>query len=91
MKIKQVHKNIGISIEGIDLSNIDDDIFQEIKNLWLKYLILVFPRQNISDEDHINFGKKFGELEVHPSLSHRSSKNPEIYRVFVRYILSWEN
>ena len=47
----------------------------------MKYLILLFPDQDISDEVHINFGKKFGQLEKHPSLSHRSSKNPEIYRV----------
>ncbi len=81
MKVKQVHKNIGVSIEGVDLSKIDENTFQKIKDLWLQYLIIIFPNQNISDEDHIKFGKKFGELEVHPSLSHRSSKNPEIYRV----------
>ena len=81
MKVKQIHKNIGVSIEGIDLSKIDENTFKKIKDLWVQYLIVIFPKQNISDEDHIKFGKKFGELEVHPSLSHRSSKNPEIYRV----------
>ena len=81
MIVKKLHKNIGISIQGIDLSNIDNDTFQEIKNLWLENLIILFPNQNISDEDHIKFGKRFGDLEVHPSLSHRSSKNQEIYRV----------
>ena len=81
MKVKQIHKNIGVSIEGVDLSKIDENTFQKIKDLWVQYLIIIFPKQNISDEDHIKFGKKFGELEVHPSLSHRSSKNPEIYRV----------
>ena len=81
MKLKQLHKNIGVSIENVNLANIDDITFEEIKNLWKKHLTIVFPNKNISDEDHINFGKKFGELEVHPSLSHRSSKNPEIYRV----------
>ena len=81
MNVKKLHGNIGISIEGIDLSNLDNDTFQKIKILWLEYLVIAFPNQNISDEDHIEFGKRFGELEVHPSLSHRSSKNPEIYRV----------
>ena len=81
MNVKKLHENIGISIEGVDLSNLDNDTFQKIKILWLEYLVIAFPNQNISDEDHIEFGKRFGELEVHPSLSHRSSKNPEIYRV----------
>ena len=79
MIVKSLHENIGISIEGIDLSNLDNDTFQKIQKLWLEYLVIVFPHQNISDEDHIKFGKRFGKLEVHPSLSHRSSKNPEIY------------
>ena len=81
MIVKKIHENIGVSIEGIDLSNLDDSSFQKIKKLWLEHLVIIFPNQNISDEDHIKFGKRFGNLEVHPSLSHRSSKNPEIYRV----------
>ena len=81
MIVKKIHDNIGVSIEGIDLSSLDEVSFQKIKKLWLEYLVIVFPNQNISDEDHIKFGKRFGDLEVHPSLSHRSSKNPEIYRV----------
>jgi len=81
MIIKKIHENVGVSIEGIDLSSLDEVSFQKIKKLWLEYLVIVFPNQNISDEDHIKFGKRFGDLEVHPSLSHRSSKNPEIYRV----------
>lgn len=81
MIVKKLHDNIGVSIEGIDLSSLDEVSFQKIKKFWLEYLVIVFPNQNISDEDHIKFGKRFGDLEVHPSLSHRSSKNPEIYRV----------
>jgi alpha-ketoglutarate-dependent taurine dioxygenase len=81
MIVKKLHENIGVSIEDIDLSTIDEVSFQKIRKLWLEHLVIVFPNQNISDEDHIKFGKRFGDLEVHPSLSHRSSKNPEIYRV----------
>ena len=31
MIVKSLHENIGISIEGIDLSNLDSDTFQKIK------------------------------------------------------------
>ena len=81
MIVKKIHNNIGVSVDDIDLSNLDVVSFQKIQKLWLEHLVIVFPNQNISDEDHIKFGKRFGNLEVHPSLSHRSSKNPEIYRV----------
>ena len=81
MYFEKLHPKIGAMIKGIDLSNLSEKQIMKIDNLWIKYLILFFPDQKISDEDHINFGKKFGNLEKHPSLSHRSSKNPEIYRV----------
>ena len=44
MKLKQLHKNIGISIENVNLANIDDITFKEIKNLWMKNLIIVFSQ-----------------------------------------------
>ena len=81
MYFEKLHSTIGAKVQGIDLSILSDNNISEINNLWLKYLILLFPNQDISDEDHIKFGKKFGDLEKHPSLSHRSLKNPEIYRV----------
>ncbi len=81
MYVEKLHPLIGAKVEGIDLSSLSKDQISKINELWLKYLILLFPNQNISDEDHIEFGKKFGRLEKHPSLSHRSSQNPEIYRV----------
>ena len=81
MYFEKLHPAIGAKIQGIDLSILSDDNIHEINSLWMKYLILLFPNQDISDEDHIKFGRKFGQLEKHPSLSHRSSKNPEIYRV----------
>ena len=81
MYIEKLHPKIGAKIEGIDLANLDNAQFDKIKKLWLEHLILLFPNQSISDEEHIKFGKLFGKLEKHPSLSHRSSTNPEIYRV----------
>ena len=81
MYFEKLHPTIGAKVQGIDLSILSDDNIYQINNLWMKYLILLFPDQDISDEVHINFGRKFGQLEKHPSLSHRSSKNPEIYRV----------
>jgi len=51
------------------------------KSLWLKHLLLISPDQSIFDAEHIVFGQRFGALEIHPSLTHRSGANVEIYRV----------
>ena len=57
MKISKLHQNIGVSVEEIDLKNINHKDLERIKILWMENLIILFPNQNISDEDHIIFGK----------------------------------
>ena len=76
------HPLIGTEVRGVDLSRpLDHKTFQALHDLWMSDLLLIFPDQPISDEAHIAFGRRFGDLEIHPSLAHRSSRNKEIYRV----------
>jgi alpha-ketoglutarate-dependent taurine dioxygenase len=82
LTIKRRHPLIGTEVRGVDLAKpLDDATFAELSALWMEHLMLVFPDQPISDEQHIAFGRRFGDLEIHPSLAHRSSRNKEIYRV----------
>lgn len=79
--ITRRHPLIGAEIRGVDLGRVDDEAFRRIYDAWLEHLLLVFPGQNVTDEEHIAFARRFGELEIHPSREHRSSRHPEIYRV----------
>ena len=82
IEVSALHPKIGGKLDGIDLrENISDEVREKIHEQWMRFMVLVFPNQAISDEQHIAFGRKFGELEVHPSVAHRSSRNKEIYRV----------
>jgi taurine dioxygenase len=77
-----LHPLIGIQVQGVDLGRpLSEENAQRIHRLWMEGLLLVFPDQPLSDEQHMAFGRNFGDLEVHPSLAHRSSRNVEIYRV----------
>lgn len=76
------HPLIGAEVRGIDLGQpVDETMLSVLHALWMEHLLLIFPDQDITDEQHITFGRLFGALEVHPSLAHRSSRNKEIYRV----------
>ena len=75
------HPLIGAEIRGVDLGQVDDEAFRRIYDAWLEHLLLVFPGQNVTDEEQIAFARRFGDLEIHPSREHRSSRHPEIYRV----------
>ncbi|HYG55845.1 MAG TPA: TauD/TfdA family dioxygenase [Burkholderiales bacterium] len=69
-------------IVDIDLSREQSDAeIRAIHDLWMKYPLLVFRRQRITDAQQIAFARRFGALEIHPAKEHRSSAHPEIYRV----------
>ena len=82
IEARRRHPLIGAEVRGVDLSRpLDAATRSRIHDLWMQHLVLVFPGQSISDEQHIAFGRNFGELEIHVSVAHRSSRNAEIYRV----------
>ena len=54
---------IGAEIHSIDLTSLDDDAFAELRKLWLDYKVLFFRDQNLTIEEHVAFGRRFGELE----------------------------
>ena len=82
IEARRRHPLIGAEVRGVDLSRpLDAATRACIHDLWMQHFVLVFPGQSISDEQHIAFGRNFGELEIHVSVAHRSSRNAEIYRV----------
>ena len=82
ISVRKRHPLIGAELTEVDLRcPLDNNLFEIIHSLWMENLVLVFPNLSLNDEQHIKFGSQFGELEVHPSLAHRSSENREIYRV----------
>ena len=82
LRVHKRHPLIGAEVRGIDLGEpLDPQTFDALHALWMEHKLLIFPGQSITDEAHIAFGRRFGELEIHPSLAHRSSRNREIYRV----------
>ena len=82
LAVKPIFGGFSAVIEGLDLSApLNSEIINQITNHWLEYPVLIINKQNINDAEQVKFAKSFGELEIHPSLAHRSSKTPEIYRV----------
>ena len=53
---------IGADVEGVDLATIDDPTFAELKAALHEHLVLFFPEQSITPEEHVAFGRNFGHL-----------------------------
>ena len=64
MNITPVKKKpFGAVVTDIELSDLNDEIFSLIQAALLKYGFLLFPTQFLSDQENIEFGQRFGELE----------------------------
>ena len=57
------NKTFGAVITDVNLKNLTTDDFALIKQNFLKFGFLVFPRQFLSDQENIAFGERFGKLE----------------------------
>lgn len=72
---------IGAELHGIDLAGeIDDGLVAEVRKALLEYKVVFFRDQAISREQHIDFARRFGELEVHPATP-KDQPNPEVLRI----------
>ena len=56
-------KVFGAVVTGVTLADIDNTTFKTLYQAFLEYGFLLFPGQFLSDQQNIEFGKRFGELE----------------------------
>lgn len=62
--------SLAAEIRGIDLANLDAAGFGEVRNAFLEHFVLVFRDQKLTPEQQIDFGRRWGELFVHPIVPH---------------------
>jgi taurine dioxygenase len=71
---------LGAEISGVRLSgDLPDEVIAEIRRAWLDYKVVYVRDQDISSAEHVEFARRFGELEVHPFLL-GSEEHPELVR-----------
>jgi len=70
---------LGAEVSGVDLGELDDGAYAEVHAAWLEHQVLFFRDQDLSPEQHKAFGRRFGELQIHPFLHSRKAEgHPEI-------------
>lgn len=56
---------IGAEVD-VDLRTLDESTFEAVRAAFLEHLVVVFPGQVLTEEDQVNFARRFGELYVYP-------------------------
>ena len=72
---------IGAEITGVELARLDENELALIRQAFLEHLVIFFRDQDLSVDQQIAFGRRFGELHVHPAAgdySRHSDLPPEV-------------
>ena len=66
IKVRPIASALGAEIHGIDLSEkLDDTTFAAVRQALHDYLVIFFRNQTITPDQHLAFGRLFGEVETH--------------------------
>jgi taurine dioxygenase len=81
LTLKHHSPTIGTEVLGIDLRDtLDDDTFGFLHQLLLDRKVIFFRDQFLTPEQHLDFGRRWGELEAIPFLEHDSTY-PELLTI----------
>ena len=78
------HPALGAEVRGIDMRKpMDPTTVRAVRDAWTRHLVLIFPDQPITDQEHVAFTRQFGEPEIfhQTSLHLRSDDVKEIFLV----------
>jgi taurine dioxygenase len=82
LQLRRLSHALGAEVCDIDVTQVSETAFGEIYRAFLAHGILLFRDQDITREEHIEFSRRFGELDRHDALPRdRHPRYPELLRV----------
>ena len=78
LTVRRIAGALGAEIRGLDLADLDDAGFEELRSLLHEHLVVFLPGQHLSPDDHRALGYRFGEVEIHPFIQKLDEAHPEI-------------
>ena len=68
IEVTPLHPTLGAEVRGVDLTRpVVPQVFAEIEAAFNRHAVLVFPDQQVTDEQQLAFSRLFGPLEVNPN------------------------
>ncbi|MCR6478119.1 TauD/TfdA family dioxygenase [Variovorax sp. ZS18.2.2] len=78
-EVRPFNAPVGAEIIGLDISKpINEEDFARIHRAHLDHHVLVFRNQQITPQEHIDFSRRFGPLEIHVLHQFQLKNHPEI-------------
>src|SRR5690606_21972591 len=82
LEVRRLNPALGAEVRGVDMRRpLDPETYAALHAAWMEHLVLVFPDQDITDQEHVAFTRQFGEPEIFHQTIIKSKRVPEIFRV----------
>ena len=81
MEVTRLSASLGAEVRGIALSEVGPAEAEAVRGLLHEHLVLLFPEQHPSVEEHEAFGRHFGELEGHPNLQNPFLEHDQVFEL----------
>lgn len=79
MEVVPLTATLGAEVRGVDLADLDESTFADLRKVFLDHKVLFFRDQDLTLDAHIAFGRRWGDLELHPFANEGDS--PEIVQL----------
>ncbi|MEM8769556.1 MAG: TauD/TfdA family dioxygenase, partial [Pseudomonadota bacterium] len=79
--VQRLAPALGAEVRGLDLKEQTPAVIEGIKALLREHLVLFFPEQTLSVDEHVELGRCFGELEGHPHLKNPYTPHTELFEL----------
>ncbi len=74
IEVKRLTPRIGAEISGISLNEpLGNQQFQEVHDALMEHSVVFFRDQKLDVNQHKAFGRRFGELHIHPARRRRQA------------------
>jgi taurine dioxygenase len=80
IRIESLTPAIGAEIVGVDLRHVTPALIEDVRAALLEHKVVFFRQQNLTREQHIDFARQFGQLEIHPATP-KDQPNPEVLKL----------
>ncbi len=77
IRVDKLTPIIGAEIGGVDLARPSNRQLDEIHRAFAENLVIFFRDQQLTPQQHLDFGRRFGELHIHPAAPHAPG-HPEL-------------
>jgi len=83
LELRKTTPSCGAEVLGIDLSQpLDDAQIDALRNALAEHCVLFFREQKMTPEQQKAFGRRFGELHLHPAWPRLLEGHPEIMEIY---------